>query len=236
MNVEKLLKKFERIVDELDEDMFTDHPNFEKMKESFEIFEQIVSLVKKDVPVLTVGELEEMFNYNYMFEIYIDGLIDDYSLEDHYKEALDIGYRVLEMFEWPGHSDNDIRAGIVTNLLFLEQYQEACDYAQDWYDEDYTNLHALAMLVNAKVDNEECDEAKLLVQPYLDAECNDETELVLRAASDLYEELYDIEMCRKLNKRLREYEKEVEKELMSLDDDDDEDEDEEDDLYFPFFS
>lgn len=193
---------------------------------AFELVKEIALVERKNHPksALSLEALDEMTDYEYDIQGWMEDCLDEFELLDGYETLLKMCDDLLELFD----CDSDIKFRKANALCELHQTEEAIAFCENWLKQEPENITAATATVYALIAAKEYDKAETLVDQFITdkSEISDENEIMFIAASKLYEAMNQKKKKKEIDLVIEKYDEDVDDILSFLFDVDvDEDED-----------
>lgn len=213
--------------------------NHEIWDRAFDVLKEIVADEKSSEPgnVAEVYLLDEITDYEYGVQEWVEDYLDDLDMRENKDKLLKVCDELLEMFCWEEEPLSDIKFLKASALCSLRRKDEAAEFCKEWLEENPDNLVAVSANVYAFLETHDMEAAEKLIKQHIheDTECGDENDILFAAAVAYYKAVGNKKEMKRLDKAREEYDKEIGRILMGLDEDEDDefmwDEDEEDFLW-----
>ena len=186
-------------------------------KQAFELMMEIVREERKDNPnyALELEELDDVTDYEYDILGWLADCLDEIGIEEEYESLLQMCECLLNEFNWPEYTGSDIKFQKAVALGVLQREQEAAQFCEQWISTEPENVIAAAAGVTAYIGIRNFEAAEELVDRFIPdkSKCIDENDVMFMAASALYQVMGRKKEKIQVEKAMKAYEKEVQKQL-----------------------
>lgn len=212
-------KGFGRLVDKCYANMIGDNMDDSCWMQAFELLKEIVSEERRKKPDYApqVDLLDDVTDYEYDIQGWLEDCLDEIDLRRDYKTLLKMCDDLLNLFVWPGYSGSDIKFKKVFALEALGRKDKARIYCEEWLRAEPENVVAATSGIYIFMGAREWDAAEALVKQFIrnDTECTEENDILFKAASTLYCFMGKKKEQKRIERAIQKYEEELKKYFLS---------------------
>lgn len=218
-------KEFGKLTGTCYTDLGLESENHEIWDRAFEVLKEIVADGKGREPesVAELYLLDEITDYEYDVQGWLEDYLDDLDMRENKEKLLKVCDELLDMFCWEEDAPSDIKFLRASALCSLGRKDEAVKFCKEWLEEEPDNYVAVSANVYAFIETHDMEAAEKLIKQHIheDTECEDENDILFAAAVAYYKVVGNEEEMERLDKAREEYDEEIGRILMGLDEDED---------------
>ncbi len=216
------MREIWEMFEEASEECYIDMSGMEQYPESwekgFEAFKKAVESMKQENAdaVQTLVELEDETDWRYSLTEWLEDYLDMMDMRGKYDRIEESVDYLLSAFDW--EQDNEL------NLPFYKaqcmwnrgENQKAYNYCKEWNEKQPGNPLTVAAMIYACIHLENYEEGKQHAESVIKekTKCDEDNDVIFTAAAKLAESMGDAKWKKSLEKRSKEYEDLLEKEMM----------------------
>jgi len=186
-------------------------------KQAFELMMEIVREERQNNPnyASELEQLDDVTEYGYDIMGWLEDCLDEIDMRKDYQTLLTMCDTLLEEFGWPEYTGSDIKFRKSAVLKSLGREKEAVTFCEKWIAKEPENIVAAAAAVYAYIDVKNYEKAEQQVDRFIPdkSRCVDENDIMFTAASKLYQAMGRKKERTQVEKAMKAYEKEFEKQM-----------------------
>ena len=198
-----------------------DHGCWQK---AFEVLKEIIADVRSSQPehFAELYQLDEDTDFRYDIEGWLEDYLDEIDMREEHEKTLEVCDDLLGMFQWEVEKPSNINFLKASALEKLGRNEEALQFCRQWMVREPDNVMAVAANIYADIKSHDFEDAENLIKKHIHEEtcCTEENDILFTAASAFYKASGNKKEQKRMERALEEYEEELEKYLMGLDDED----------------
>ncbi len=219
----KKWKKFSKLTGKCYNNMIGVEKDGSCWEQAFELLKEIILEERKENPnfAAQLEMIDDATDYEYDIQGWLEDCLDEIDMWKEYEVLLKMCDDLLELFDWPEYMDSDIKLKKAVVLGELGRKSEAVKYCKEWMEDEPENLMAATAGVYAFIDTKEFNEAEKIVDRFIvdKSECSDENDILLIAASKLYEAMGKTKEKKQIDQAIQKYEEYLEEYFSEFDPD-----------------
>lgn len=220
----KLWKKFDELSGKCYSNMIEAGESFEVWNKTFVALLDIIDAGREKNPDFAAEliDLDDATDFRHDVGGWLEDYLDELEMREMQDQVLNVCRKLLTLFRWKEESPSDLNFRISSALAEKGENQEALKFCEEWFEKEADNILAATALIYARIGMKDLDGAEELVKRYISEEtkCTEENDIVFTAAATLYKVKGDKKAEKRINKAMKEYEKELEEYFTSWEEDD----------------
>lgn len=189
--------------------------------QAFELMKEIILEERKTNPgfVAELEMIDDATDYAFDIQGWLEDCLDEIDMRKENETLLKMCNDLLNLFGWPEYTGSDIKFRKATVLRELGRTKESVKFCKEWMQKETDNIVAATAGVYAFIDTKEYDEAEKLVDRFIinKSECLEENDIMLTAASKLYEASGKKKEKKEIDKAIKKYDEYLEEYFMNPD-------------------
>lgn len=155
----------------------------------------------------------ELFNWIQDMEI-------EFSNSRRYRERILFCQDVIDLFAWKEDTNEGYKAAIGEALNDLKRYKECDEWLDNWLKEEPNNVNCINVYIFCTCGRGDLEKAKRLTEKHISLSMyfDDENEVLIYRAQDVYERLGEIQKVKQYQKKADEVQQWYEKNMEFYDD------------------
>lgn len=193
-------------------------------QEAFAVLKEIITEVRSRRPeyFAELYQLDEETDYRYDVEGWLEDYLDEVDMQEEHEKTLEVCDDLLGMFRWEEEKPSNIKFLKASALGNLGRNEDALQFCRQWMAEEPDNIMAVTSNIYIDIKSHAYEDAEKLIKQHIQegTRCTEENDILFTAASDFYKVSGNKKEQKRMERALQEYEDDLEKYLMGMDEDD----------------